>query len=82
MKDAAKTNSAVLACTDDAVLSVRAVYDAMRDIGNGGADNCDPLIITCASSLSNFLSPLTAYLLCLSLHKLNLRGCYSLALFQ
>ncbi|KAI4352053.1 hypothetical protein L6164_006339 [Bauhinia variegata] len=50
--DAAKMNGMVLACTDDAVLPVSAVFDAMRELGNGGFDQSDPLVLTYASSLS------------------------------
>ncbi|KAI4356990.1 hypothetical protein L6164_000968 [Bauhinia variegata] len=50
--DAAKMNCTVLACTDDAVLPVSAVFDAMRELGNGGVEHSDPLVLTCASSLS------------------------------
>ncbi|KAK4264139.1 hypothetical protein QN277_029469 [Acacia crassicarpa] len=50
--DAAKSNSAVLTITDDAVLPVSAVFDSIGEIGNGGVEHCDPLVLTCASSLS------------------------------
>ncbi|KAF5737921.1 RecName: Full Anamorsin AltName: Full Fe-S cluster assembly protein DRE2 [Tripterygium wilfordii] len=42
----------VLAFTDDAVLPLKAVISAMRELGYEGAEQCDPQIITQASSLS------------------------------
>ncbi|KAI9075582.1 hypothetical protein K1719_042488 [Acacia pycnantha] len=50
--DAAKSNTAVLACTDDAILPVSAVFDSIGEIVNGGIEHPDPLVLTCASSLS------------------------------
>ena len=46
---------AVLACTDSAVLPVSAVFDAIRELDNQGAQRYDPLLITSASSLSKSL---------------------------
>ncbi|XP_054825781.1 anamorsin homolog [Prosopis cineraria] len=50
--DATKSNAAVLACTDDVVLPVSAVFDSIGEIGNGGVEHYDPLVLTRASSLS------------------------------
>lgn len=44
----------MLACTDEAVLPVSQVFDAIRELGNEGVENLDPLVITSVSSLSNF----------------------------
>ncbi|XP_004505732.1 anamorsin homolog [Cicer arietinum] len=52
--DAAKKHGAVLACTDEVVLPVSRVFDAIRELGNEGVEQLDPLIITSASSLSKF----------------------------
>ncbi|XP_004499604.1 anamorsin homolog [Cicer arietinum] len=52
--DAAKTHGAVLACTDEAVLPVSQVYDAVRELGKEGVEQLDPLVITSAKSLSKF----------------------------
>jgi hypothetical protein len=46
-----------LAFTDEAALPVSQVFDAIRELGNQGVEQLDPLIITSASSLSNFTSP-------------------------
>ncbi|KAJ1394731.1 Methyltransferase type 11 [Sesbania bispinosa] len=54
VRDAAKTHGVVLACTDEAVLSVSQVFDAIRELGNEGVEQSDPLVITSASSLSKF----------------------------
>lgn len=45
----------VLAFTDDAVLSVTAVSTAVAELGITGVEQCNPQIITQASSLSMFL---------------------------
>ncbi|KAJ1425811.1 Ribosomal RNA processing protein 8 [Sesbania bispinosa] len=52
VRDAAKTHGVVLACTDEAVLPVSQVFDAIRELGNEGVEQSDPLVITSASSLS------------------------------
>lgn len=57
LQDAAKMYGAVLACTDEAVLPVSQVFDAIRELGNEGVEKLDPLVITSASSLSNSTSP-------------------------
>ncbi|XP_058730219.1 anamorsin homolog [Vicia villosa] len=44
----------VLACTDEAVLPVSQVFDAIRELGNEGVEKLDPLVITSVSSLSKF----------------------------
>ena len=54
-----------LALTDHDVLPISTVLDAVRRLHNAGADQCDPLIITQASSLSNFI---VLFILNLSLH--------------
>ncbi|KEH31914.1 anamorsin-like protein [Medicago truncatula] len=54
LQDAAKMYGAVLACTDEAVLPVSQVFDAIRELGNEGVEKLDPLVITSASSLSKF----------------------------
>ncbi|CAL5212597.1 unnamed protein product [Lathyrus oleraceus] len=51
--DAAKIHG-VLACTDEAVLPVSQVFDAIRELGNEGVEKLDPLVITSVSSLSKF----------------------------
>lgn len=56
----------MLACTDEAVLPVSQVFDAVKELGNEGAEQLDPLIVTSASSLSNFPAPLIAcFVFCL-----------------
>jgi hypothetical protein len=60
-----------LACTDEAALPVSQVFDAIRELGNQGVQQLDPLIITSASSLSNFTSP---FIIRLNLHILLLLG--------
>ncbi|KAL1324402.1 hypothetical protein HN51_034566 [Arachis hypogaea] len=50
--DATKTSVAVLACTDEAVLPVSQVFEAIKELGNEGAEQYDPLVVTSASSLS------------------------------
>ncbi|KAL2596299.1 hypothetical protein AAZV13_11G094700, partial [Glycine max] len=45
-------DGAVLACTDGAVLPVSQVFDAIRELGNGGLEQWDPLVLTSASLLS------------------------------
>ncbi|KAK9935724.1 hypothetical protein M0R45_022812 [Rubus argutus] len=42
----------VLAFTDEAVLPASLVFDALRELGNGAIDKCEPQIITQVSSLS------------------------------
>lgn len=51
-------HGAVLACTDEAVLPLSQVFDAIRELGNEGVEQLDPLVITSASSLSSSTSPL------------------------
>ncbi|KAK7312222.1 hypothetical protein VNO77_35933 [Canavalia gladiata] len=50
--DGAKTHGAVLACTDGAVLPFSQVFDAIREVGNEGVGQWDPLALTSASLLS------------------------------
>ncbi|RDX98424.1 hypothetical protein CR513_18655, partial [Mucuna pruriens] len=50
-KDGAKKHSAVLACTDEPVLPVSQVFNAIRDLGNEGVEQWDPLVLTSASLL-------------------------------
>ncbi|XP_061342077.1 alanine--tRNA ligase-like [Gastrolobium bilobum] len=50
--DAAKTHGTVLACTDEAVLPVSQVFDALRELGKEGVEQYDPMVITSASSRS------------------------------
>lgn len=47
----------VLAFSDDIVLPVSAISTAVSELGIRGVEQCDPQIITQASSLSMFLSP-------------------------
>ncbi|PRQ41705.1 putative anamorsin, S-adenosyl-L-methionine-dependent methyltransferase [Rosa chinensis] len=47
----------VLAFTDDVVLPTSLAFDALRELGNGASDKCEPQIITQVSSLSRFLPP-------------------------
>lgn len=47
----------VLAFSDDIVLPVSAIATAVSELGMRGVEQCDPQIITQASSLSMFLSP-------------------------
>ncbi|KAK4282347.1 hypothetical protein QN277_013734 [Acacia crassicarpa] len=51
--DAAMSNIVVLACIVDAVLPVSPVFDSIGEIVIRGIEHCDPLVLTCASSLSN-----------------------------
>ncbi|KAK9911787.1 hypothetical protein M0R45_035677 [Rubus argutus] len=44
----------VLAFTNEAVLSARLVLDALRELGNGATDMCEPQIGTQVSSLSRY----------------------------
>ncbi|KAK9281031.1 hypothetical protein L1049_003923 [Liquidambar formosana] len=43
--------SSILAVADHAVVPVSAVINAVRELGNDGVEQCDPLIVTQASSL-------------------------------
>lgn len=52
MKDTKMLQNSTLALTDHEVLSISTVLDAVRKLDNAGVDQCDPLIITQASSLS------------------------------
>ena len=45
----------LLAFTDDSVLSINAVSTAVSELGIQGVEQCDPKIITQASSLGMFL---------------------------
>ena len=47
----------MLACTDEAVLPVSQVFEAIRELGNDGVEQYDPLVVTSASSLSNSPAP-------------------------
>lgn len=44
--------NSVLALTDDTLISIGTVANAAREVANDGVDQCDPQIITQASSLS------------------------------
>lgn len=44
--------NSVLALTDDTLISISTVANAAREVANDGVDQCDPQIITQASSLS------------------------------
>ena len=48
----------MLACTDGAVLPVSQVFDAIRELGNEGVEQWDPLVLTSASLLSIYPAPL------------------------
>lgn len=48
--------SSVLALTDDTLISIGTVANAAREVANDGVDQCDPQIITQASSLSTFVN--------------------------
>lgn len=48
----------MVAFTDDAVLPVSLVFDALKELGNGATEKCEPQIMTEVSSLSKFLNPL------------------------
>ncbi|KAL9423252.1 hypothetical protein AB3S75_035360 [Citrus x aurantiifolia] len=50
--DTGKMQSAVLALSEDKILPVSAVLNAIRDLGDEAVEQCDPQIITQASSLS------------------------------
>ena len=50
--------NSVLALTDDTLISIGTVANAAREVANDGVDQCDPQIITQASSLSTFVNPL------------------------
>ncbi|XP_050227501.1 anamorsin homolog [Mercurialis annua] len=50
--DTTSKNCSVLAFTDDTVLTVNTVMDAVRELGNEVADQCHPQIVSQASSLS------------------------------
>ncbi|KAJ9173468.1 hypothetical protein P3X46_016594 [Hevea brasiliensis] len=50
--DTTKTQNTVLAFTDDTVLPVSMVINAVRELANERAEQCDPQVITQASSLS------------------------------
>ncbi|XP_020214084.1 anamorsin homolog [Cajanus cajan] len=50
--DGAKTHGAVLACTDGAVLPISQVFNAIRELGNEGIEQWDPLVLTSATLLS------------------------------
>ncbi|KAF2298971.1 hypothetical protein GH714_029461 [Hevea brasiliensis] len=51
-EDTTKTQNTVLAFTDDTVLPVSMVINAVRELANERAEQCDPQVITQASSLS------------------------------
>ena len=48
--------SSVLALTDDTLISIGTVANAAREVANDGAEQCDPQVITQASSLSTFVN--------------------------
>jgi hypothetical protein len=48
--------NSVLALTDDTLISIGTVTNAAREVANDGVDQCDPQIITQASSLSSFVN--------------------------
>jgi hypothetical protein len=48
--------NSVLALTDDTLISIGTVANAAREVANDGVDQCDPQIITQASSLSTFVN--------------------------
>jgi hypothetical protein len=48
--------NSVLALTDDTLISISTVANAAREVANDGVDQCDPQIITQASSLSTFVN--------------------------
>ncbi|KDP42546.1 hypothetical protein JCGZ_24320 [Jatropha curcas] len=50
--DTKKVQSSVLAFTDDTLLSVSTIVNAVRELGHEGAEQCDPQVVTQASSLS------------------------------
>ncbi|KAK7404352.1 hypothetical protein VNO78_05183 [Psophocarpus tetragonolobus] len=50
--DGAKTHGDALACTDGAVLPISQVLDAIKEIGNEGVQQWNPLVLTSASLLS------------------------------
>ncbi|XP_015579215.1 LOW QUALITY PROTEIN: anamorsin homolog [Ricinus communis] len=50
--DRTRKQCSVLAFTDDAVLPVSTIVNAVRELGNEGAEQCDPQVVTQASSLS------------------------------
>ncbi|KAL2329120.1 hypothetical protein Fmac_022547 [Flemingia macrophylla] len=52
LQDGTKTPGAVLACTDGAVLPISQVFDAIRELGNEGVEQRDPLVLTSATLLS------------------------------
>lgn len=49
--------SAVLALSEDKILPVSAVLNAIRGLGDEAVEQCDPQIITQASSLSTIFNP-------------------------
>ncbi|KAK7388648.1 hypothetical protein VNO78_23470 [Psophocarpus tetragonolobus] len=59
--DDAKTHGVVLACTDGAVLPINEVFYVIKELGNEGLEQCDPLLLTSASLLSNSPAPLIAF---------------------
>lgn len=52
----------MLACTDEAVLPVSQVFDALRELGNEGVEQWNPLVVTSASSLSISPAPFIVYI--------------------
>lgn len=50
--DTTRIQNTVLAFTDDTVLTVSTIVNAVRQLGNEGAEQCDPQVVTQASSLS------------------------------
>ncbi|KDP25593.1 hypothetical protein JCGZ_20749 [Jatropha curcas] len=50
--DIKRVQSTVLALTDDIVLTVSTVVHTVRELGNEGAEQCDPHVVTQASYLS------------------------------
>lgn len=55
--------SAVLALSEDEILPVSAVLNAIRDLGDEAVEQCDPQIITQASSLSTIFNPMLCVIL-------------------
>jgi len=64
LQDGAKKHGAVLAFTDGAVLPVSQVFEAIRELGNEGVQESDPLVLTSASLLSNSID--SSFFVCIS----------------
>lgn len=65
----------VLAVTDEAALPISVVSTAVSELGIRGVEQCDPRIITQASSLSTFLPPFPVVVLIIYINRFAIFYC-------